>query len=99
MNDLGESAQASEADGPSTEKQEGPTSVRTTDLQVLIQRVLEKASRKCIQMPTVTGGMLLSRQAVHERRGHMPLRNACESLMPKSILVSMRGGTETSKLL
>lgn len=70
MNDLGESAQASEADGPSTEKQEGPTSVRTTDLQVLIQRVLEKASRKCIQMPTVTGGMLLSRQAVHERRGH-----------------------------
>lgn len=29
----------------------------------------------------------------------VPLRNAWESLMPKGILVSMRGGTETFKLL
>lgn len=43
-------------DGPSTEKQEGPASVRTADLQVLPQRVLEKASRKYIQMPTVAWG-------------------------------------------
>lgn len=68
------------ADGPSTEKQEGPASVRTTDLHVLTQRVLEKAVGSIIQTPTVAGGMLRSRQAAHERQG----QHATEECLEKS---------------